>query len=1391
MADKDELYVLAGIVAKNYNGRKIVLWGDSRELRDVLRSQYNINVSIVVTLMSEIVNNKNIFHFEYLNGKSSEYYLIAFGCQFEEYYDSKIKEFGFTEKKDFIYRRIRPIVLTKWDCTKGEYHDEYGNFISKSSGVIEKVIFRGYNNRIILDQQVKGLSSVSIDACANSTLHVRDWTRFMGKCEFLFLGYDGSSRVYIANSCRFDSVNFKMINANPESHIIINSGSTMERHTALHANSGKGIVIGKDCMLSTDIQLQAGDGHSMFDLHTGQNINTIFDRSDSIRNNIFLEDHVWIGARAFVLKGTSVRSGSIIGANSTVTGIYPNNCVIAGNPAKMVRKDIAWSRDGITNNIEECGPESYRVLTNDIKPKLNGKKVLVIGGTRFIGIRLVQELFMNGNFVTVANRGKTADQFGNRIERLKMDLDDPESVKVALAGKEFDIVFDDLAYCSNYVREILENVKCKKYIMLSSVRVYVEKEGFPNLTEDKFNAKMLDLKWENPSDGNYSHGKRNAEAAVCQYFPEQEAVCVRIPYVTKTERLYFFCQHIVNGIPMKIQDMDKFFSFVREQEVGEFLPWLAAQSYSGPINFGSTGVITYRNIIEYIEKKTGRKAIIDESNGDDVPFDWESYELNTSQVEKLGYLASNVNDWFWSLMDEYIARAKRDASNKKNEDNKTNTINLRRLDWIDRKACTGCGACFNGCPANAIEMRENEIGFLEPHVDDSKCIHCGVCVKKCPVANMSQNIKENVNCYAMMADDEIREKSSSGGAFTLLAQEVIRDGGVVFGVSWTKEHLAEYVMIDNEDEIGLLRGSKYVQGNTKYAFKEVKSQLEHEKSVLFVGTPCQIDGLLSFLGKDYEKLITVDLLCRGNASNALFNRFIDEDYKGLEITNINFKEKKPLGWGATTAYTFADGNIEKTNIHNSVWMNAFLADFMDRDSCYQCKFANAKRVGDISIGDFWGIEKHNQKLNDRKGTSIVITSSSKGDALVRKITDKCKQLEQVSIEKAKPYNSALFRHVANTPKRELFYKNLEKLPFVPAVDRTIYGEKYGVGIVGWWYNLNYGGTITYYALNHAIKKMGYSVLMVRKAQSGPWMPQDNTVPMRFAKKHYNISRLYTFRDLHWINYSCHAFVSGSDQLWNPYLEQYAGPEYFLSFVNKHNLKLSYASSYGNISSMPEEFVNKYKKYLDRFDGISVREDYAVGLTKEYMKVDAVQVCDPIFLCTRDEYVRLADDSKFKADSEYVLNFLLDPNEEKIKAYHYVMDKLKVSDYENFTDLQNVSDKVQAFGKEGVNAEAEIEDLISAYKSAKFVVTDSFHGTCLAIIFNKPFISIANFNRGEKRFISLLKWSGLSDRLVLDINDIYKKDELIQDIDYDTTNEIIQKSRDEGIRWLKSHLDKMV
>ena len=332
--------------------------------------------------------------------------------------------------------------------------------------------------------------------------------------------------------------------------------------------------------------------------------------------------------------------------------------------------------------------------------------------------------------------------------------------------------------------------------------------------------------------------------------------------------------------------------------------------------------------------------------------------------------------------------------------------------------------------------------------------------------------------------------------------------------------------------------------------------------------------------------------------------------------------------------------------------------------------------------------------------------------------------------------------------------------------------------------------MTYYALNQSIQKLGYSVLMIRRSSSEWHMPNDNTIPMRFAKKHYNISRVYTAKDLHWINYSCQAFISGSDQLWNPHLEQYSGPEFFLSFVNSNNLKLSYASSFGNIREVPSKFKEKYQSYLKRLDAISVREDYAVDICKKDFGVNAVQLCDPIFLCDEEDYKKIARESRIKFESNYILNFILDPNKEKIEACRYVKKRLGINTAVNFTDLQQVEERINKFGDDFVYGNAEIEDFVKAYERADFVITDSFHGTCLAIIFNKPFISIANKQRGEKRFISMLNWIQLTKRLIFDVNDIYKRSDLLDEEDFTDANLIIDRSRKKSFEWLRNVLGKI-
>lgn len=350
-------------------------------------------------------------------------------------------------------------------------------------------------------------------------------------------------------------------------------------------------------------------------------------------------------------------------------------------------------------------------------------------------------------------------------------------------------------------------------------------------------------------------------------------------------------------------------------------------------------------------------------------------------------------------------------------------------------------------------------------------------------------------------------------------------------------------------------------------------------------------------------------------------------------------------------------------------------------------------------------------------------------------------------------------------------------------------ERYDVGIFGWWYNRNYGANLTYYALNRAIQKLGYSVVMIwRSVRQSSSVTLPESEPLRFACKYYNISEKYTKSELNKHNNICDCFILGSDQLWNPDLERVAGEEFFLSFVDDEKIKLAYAQSFGNHVTLKTAFKEKYKKLIERFDGISVREDSGVVLFKNEFNLSVPQVCDPVFLVPVEEFSNLAKSADIKTPEKYVVNFILDPTDEKIEACRNIRKKLGIEEYINLTDLHDGEKKAQGFLGEKVLFETSIENFVYAYQNAEYIITDSFHGTCMAIIFNKPFISIANKSRGIKRFESLLSWLNLRSRLYYDIKKLHT-DISLESPDFTEANEKIKSSREFGLKWLKDGIEK--
>lgn len=656
--EDQEFYFLAKFVAEHHRKRKIVTWIRSARFEQILYKYFGLSVAFGISQRKEALVKGKIEFFDILKGKSDEYYLVSLDKSYDPEIYKKLFLYGYTEHKDFIFRKFKPIVFESLDLSKGNYYDDFGNSIEGFRSTIGKVILRGFNNHIMFGKDMMSARFITFDLCANSCIDIGENVKFNAPVQIESKGFEYGSSLKIGNNCTFN--NGALFRFYTPSSAIIGDHCTSSSKFGLHVNMGKKAIIGRDCMFSFENELWAGDGHTIFDVKSGQCTNRDMSGAYRPSNNLVIGDHVWVGKQAFLMHGTNIGSGSIVGARSVVKGTFPNNCTIAGNPAIKVKEDVAWSRDGMANSLESCGGPEYAVLTSSAKAPISGRKVLVIGGTRFMGVQLVKQLIALGNDVTIATRGYTKDNFGINVKRLFMDVSQRESVKSALGGKYFDVVFDNLAFSSSHVENILSSVICKKYIQLSSIAVYNTRKN--NISEEEFDPLRFKFTSNNVIEygkygKGYSEGKRSSEAVAYQMYKDIPTVTVRIPYVTKTDRLFYYCKNIVQQTPMNIDDISRGFTFIQDVEVGKFLPWIAAQNFTGPINLSSEGLVTIDMILNYIEEKTGNIAIIDTKNGIKSPFTEKTFSLNMEKARHLGYRTTHIDDWFWKLIDEYIARA--------------------------------------------------------------------------------------------------------------------------------------------------------------------------------------------------------------------------------------------------------------------------------------------------------------------------------------------------------------------------------------------------------------------------------------------------------------------------------------------------------------------------------------------------------------------------------------------------------------------------------------------------------------------------------------------------------------------------------------------------------------
>ena len=342
--------------------------------------------------------------------------------------------------------------------------------------------------------------------------------------------------------------------------------------------------------------------------------------------------------------------------------------------------------------------------------------------------------------------------------------------------------------------------------------------------------------------------------------------------------------------------------------------------------------------------------------------------------------------------------------------------------------CCGCTACYAICPKGAITMQEDSEGFKYPAIDKSKCIDCGLCCKVCPLDKKLENVIAPAASFACTAKDKnFARQSSSGGVFAILANMYVKEQAVIYGAAFDDNLNVCHIRADKKDELKSLYTSKYVQSDMGNTFRQVKGDLYNGKKVLFAGTPCQVAGLKSYLQKDYLNLLSVDFICHGVPSPLVWQRYIIAMEKKLnnKITEISFRDKKD-GW---KNYYFklstANGDVFYEKHGENIYMKGFLKDLYLRPSCYDCKFKTLHRASDITLADFWGIEKIIPEINVEKGVSLCWASSEKGNTILDKVL-KQTIYEQVDLNEAIKYNPSAITSVKRHKNRNKFFEDIRK-----------------------------------------------------------------------------------------------------------------------------------------------------------------------------------------------------------------------------------------------------------------------------------------------------------------------------------------------------------------------------
>lgn len=344
------------------------------------------------------------------------------------------------------------------------------------------------------------------------------------------------------------------------------------------------------------------------------------------------------------------------------------------------------------------------------------------------------------------------------------------------------------------------------------------------------------------------------------------------------------------------------------------------------------------------------------------------------------------------------------------------------INITDKISCCGCSACANVCPKKCIVMEEDSEGFLYPVANETLCIGCGLCEKVCPVINVQKEDPKEQTAYLIQNNDEkVLNESTSGGAFTGFARTIIENGGVVFGAALDEKLEVCHICVQSEEELYRFRNSKYVQSVMGDCFQQARSFLDSGRQVLFSGTPCQIEGLKSFLRKEYDNLYAVDVVCRACPSPLIWRKYKDFRSGGTsDLSGAKFRDKTDYGYDYSQI-SLTDGvKRQHYGVESDPYLRAFFGNLSDRPSCYSCSFKKRYRVSDVTIWDCFDVYKFNKEFDDNRGVTRALVHSAKGEYLIDQAKSSCK-IRPIDADAAVQGVNEMINSVPGNPERAHFF----------------------------------------------------------------------------------------------------------------------------------------------------------------------------------------------------------------------------------------------------------------------------------------------------------------------------------------------------------------------------------